>query len=233
MVAFVAPLLAAVFVSPVTQPKFFVALNNNREIKVVSSVNQLSTTQVLSSPLEAPLISDTSFTEQNGNSIVLNFLRDSIWQFVGALLAIVAIVISVIIFFLQKSNKLLTYEILSETALLSVAKEVEDKVQILFEGNVVQGVHLILLQISNTGNVPILPSDFLKDLTISFDGSAEILSAEITEKKPHSIDTNITINGTQLIISPSLWNSGDTITVKSLVSEFKEDVQVSGRIVGI
>jgi hypothetical protein len=70
-------------------------------------------------------------------------------------------------------------------------------------------------------------------LTISFDGSAKVLSAEIVEKNPQSIDVNLTINNTQLIISPSLWNSGDTITVKSLVCEFNENIQVSGRIVGI
>jgi hypothetical protein len=110
---------------------------------------------------------------------------------------------------------------------------VEDKIQILFEGSAVKGVHLILLQISNTGNVPILPSDFLKDLTISFDGSTKILSAEITDKNPQSIDANLAISGTQLIISPSLWNSGDTITIKSLVSEFNESIQITGRIVGI
>ena len=160
-------------------------------------------------------------------------MRDSIWQFIGAVLVIVSIAVSVIVYFLQKSRKLLSYEILSETALLSVAKEVEDKIKILFEGDVVKRVHLILVRISNTGNVPILPSDFLKDLTVSFSGSAKILSAEISEKHPESIDSRITIDGTQLIISPSLWNSGDTITVKSLVSEFNENTQVSGRIVGI
>jgi hypothetical protein len=142
-------------------------------------------------------------------------------------------IISLIIYFLQKSKKSLSYEILSKTALLSVAKEVEDKIKILFEGDSVKNVHLILLKISNTGNVSILPSEFLKNITISFDNSTRILSAEISDKKPHSIEATLTINGTQLMISPSLWNSGDTVTIKSLVSEFNEEIHVSGRIVGI
>ena len=78
-----------------------------------------------------------------------------------------------------------------------------------------------------------MPSDFLKNITVSFDSSAKILSAEIYDKTPQSIDATLSIDGTQLIINPTLWNSGDTITIKSLVSEFNEKIQVSGRIVGI
>ena len=163
----------------------------------------------------------------------MGFLRDSIWQFIGAVLAVVAIVISFIIYFLQKSKKSLAYTILSETALLSVAKEVEDKIQILFEGVSVKNVHLILLKFSNDGNVPILPSDFDEEITISFDSNAKLLSAEISEKQPYSIKATLTTQGTQLIISKSLWNSGDSITIKSLVSEFNGEIGVSARIVGI
>ena len=232
LVVFTISLLATVLISTLTS-KSSVAINETREVNLVFAATQTSTLQLSNSPIPTPSISNTSFSNANGNINILDWLRDSIWQSIGVLLAVVAIIVSVIIFFLQKSKKLLTYEILSETSLLSVAKEVEDKIQILFEGNAVKGVHLILLQISNVGNTPILPIDFLKDLTISFDGSAKVLSAEIVEKNPQSIDVNLTINHTQLIISPSLWNSGDTITVKSLVSEFNENIQVSGRIVGI
>ena len=230
-------ILLVAFIPSLSQSKPATLLAQKSKVEIVSFDTQISLAQSSNSPVLTSLRSGGgSFYKTpsaQGGENILGLLRDSIWQFIGSVLAVVAIVISLIIYFLQKSKKSLSYEILSETALLSVAKEVEDKIKILFEGDSVKNVHLILLKISNNGNVSILPSEFLKNITISFDNSTRILSAEISEKKPHSIEAILTIDGTELIISPSLWNSGDTITIKSLVSEFNEKIHVSGRIVGI
>jgi hypothetical protein len=230
-------ILLVAFIPSLSQSKPAILLIPSSKVELISFDTQLSSSSVQES-LEAVDKTFVSIDKERpasaqGRENILGFLRDSIWQFIGSVLAVVAIIISLIIYFLQKSKKSLSYEILSETALLSVAKEVEDKIKILFEGDSVKNVHLILLKISNTGNVSILPSDFLKNITISFDNSTRILSAEISGKKPHSIEAILTIDGTELIISPSLWNSGDTITIKSLVSEFNEEIHVSGRIIGI
>ena len=230
-------ILLVAFIPSLSQSKPATLLAQKSKVEIVSFDTQISLAQSSNSPVLTSLRSGGgSFYKTpsaQGGENILGLLRDSIWQFIGSVLAVVAIVISLIIYFLQKSKKSLSYEILSETALLSVAKEVEDKIKILFEGDSVKNVHLILLKISNNGNVSILPSEFLKNITISFDNSTRILSAEISEKKPHSIEAILTIDGTELIISPSLWNSGDTITIKSLVSEFNEEIHVSGRIIGI
>lgn len=232
-------ILLVIFIPSFFQSKFVILFTQNNKAELVSFDTQLSFAQSSSNPVKKSLESvDKTFTSndkkkpasaQDGENI-LGLLRDPIWQFIGL---VITIIISLITCFLQKTKKSLAYEILAETALLSVAKEVKDKIQILFEGDSVQNVHLILLKISNTGNVPILESDFDEEITISFDSSTRLLSAEISKKNPHSIKAELTIKGTQLIISKSLWNSGDTITIKSLVSEFNEKIDVSGRIVGI
>lgn len=47
-------------------------------------------------------------------------LRDPVWQFIGAIFALAAIVIVVIIYWMQRQRKSLSYEIISCTPLLSV-----------------------------------------------------------------------------------------------------------------
>jgi hypothetical protein len=164
---------------------------------------------------------------------MVSFLRDGIWQFVGVILSIIAISVTVIIYFRQRKLKEISYEIISESSLLSVSKEVEGKLQILLDGQPVKGVHLILFRIANTGNLPILPSDYLKNLNILFDGNANILSAEITNLIPKDIDTTINVIDKSISFSPSLLNSEDTIVLKVLVSEFNGNIDVVGRIAGI
>jgi hypothetical protein len=70
------------------------------------------------------------------------------WQFVGALLALVAILLSVILFLAQRKRKSLAYEVVSRTALLSVAEEIEGKLKILYQGKPIRKVHLVILKLT-------------------------------------------------------------------------------------
>ena len=58
---------------------------------------------------------------------MIELLRDPLWQFVGAILGFVAIGITIIIFWLQRTRKSLSYEILSNTSLLTIKEELEGK----------------------------------------------------------------------------------------------------------
>ena len=161
---------------------------------------------------------------------MMNFLRDGIWQFVGVIITALTIVVS---YYQQKNLKEISYEIIYESSLLSVSKEVESRLQILLDGNPVKGVHLILFRIANTGNLPILPTDYHKNLNILFDGNSKVLTAEITNKIPKDIDTTISFTNKTVSFSSSLLNGGDAIVVKVLVSEFDGNIEVAGRIVGV
>lgn len=159
--------------------------------------------------------------------------RDTIWQFIGVFFGIVAIIVSVIIYRLQQAKKYLSYQVLSETSLLNVDKEVEQKIQILFEGNPVQTVYLLLIKFINSGNIPILPTDYLKAVNVVFNERCKILSAEILEKEPKSIDVTAKTENTRISLTPTLLNSDDFFVLKILVSEFDGDVEVEGRIIGV
>jgi hypothetical protein len=162
-------------------------------------------------------------------------LRDPMWQFIGVVLALAAICVSVVLYLLQRRRKALVYEFLSRTPLLSMKEEVEGKLQILFDGEPVSDVHLVVVKIVNSGNVPITAHDYERPLALSVGAKAKILTAEVSETVPESLQALATIgpDRTDVVLTPVLLNGGDSATIKMLVSQFSGGIRVDGRIVGV
>lgn len=160
-------------------------------------------------------------------------LRDPIWQFVGALLAGVAIIVSMIVFFLQRWKKSLGYEIVSETVLLTVEEELKGNFQILFEGKPVQKIHLLVIKISNNGNLPIASSDFDEPLTFFFGEGTTILSAEIIDTDPKTLRPTYHVDSNCLVFHPTLLNSRDAFVTKLLLVQYRGNIETYSRIIGV
>lgn len=164
---------------------------------------------------------------------MFDILRDPMWQFVAVILAILAILITYAIYRKQRRRKLLTYDIISRTPLLSNEEEVKGKLQILFEDQPVQQVHLIVMRISNSGDVPILATDYERPVTFSFGEESKILTVEVVETEPDSLHALARIEDDRVALEPTLLNQGDVITLKMLISKFGGEVAVDGRIIGV
>lgn len=164
---------------------------------------------------------------------MLEFLRDPLWQSIGALLALVAIIISIFVFFAQRKRKSLAYEVVSQTALLSVAEELEGKLKILYQRKPVREVNLLILSLSNNGDTPILASDFVREVSIDFSNSTKILSAEVSETSPDNLNASAFVDGESIKLRPILWNSGDSVTFKILLGQFDGNFNLDGRIIGV
>lgn len=163
---------------------------------------------------------------------MFDVLRDPLWQFIGVIFAVLAIFITLVLYRRQRSRKALSYEIVSRTPLLSIREEVKKKLQILFNGNPVQQVHLILVKIINSGNIPILETDFERPIRLIFGHEAQILTTEVVQTRPHSLHVSVKIEDKNVMILPTLLNQGDEIELKMLVSKFNA-IEVDGRIVGV
>ncbi|MBC8492204.1 MAG: hypothetical protein H8D43_00350 [Chloroflexi bacterium] len=161
------------------------------------------------------------------------FMRDSIWEFVGVVVAAVAVLISVLIVLIQRRKKAVSYQVYSTSSLLDVANGLEDELQILFEGIPVRRLHLILALFTNTGNQPILPTDYVKQVTLSFSEGSKVLAAEVVETYPDSIDAMVETLDSNIVLTPVLLNGGDTITIIGLVSDYDGHIKVDGRITGV
>lgn len=164
---------------------------------------------------------------------MMDILRDPVWQFIGVILAVVAIIISIALYRRQRRHKALSYEIISRIPLLGMEEEIKGNLQILFNGKPVQQVHLIVVKIINSGNMPIVFTDYERPISLSFGEKAQILTAEVAETNPDSLRAAAEIEGKKVVLTPILLNQEDSITLKMLVNEFSEQITVNGRVVGV
>jgi hypothetical protein len=118
-------------------------------------------------------------------------LSDPIWGVIGVIATIVFGmfgVVGVIFAFLQliQSKKQLSYEFVSITPILKIAKEYQDQIEIRFNQQIVKNVHLVTIRFSNSGKASIKPDDYIRPLKISVK-KGQIISAEIIETDPKNL----------------------------------------------
>ncbi|MBI4731664.1 MAG: hypothetical protein HY781_05975 [Chloroflexi bacterium] len=160
----------------------------------------------------------------------MELLRDTIWQFVGVLVAILAVIITIAIFFFQRKKKELTWIVLSQSPLLSVESK---SIKVFYKKINVDSIYIIEIKIVNTGNAPILPTDYVERLGIDFNEKNKILSAEITKVEPDTINAIIDIEGDRALMRPLLLNPKDSINFRLLTQSACDDYRIIGRIIGI
>jgi hypothetical protein len=165
---------------------------------------------------------------------MLETLRDPIWQFIGAVLAFIAAILTVVFFLAQRQNKALSYIVVANTRLLTVAKEIRPRVQILLDGQPVETAHYVLVKLINSGSAPIIPADYTTPVSIDIGDGVQILSLEVVETDPPGLNAVVSSKDNIISIEPLLLNKSDSISIKALTN--KAPVQpfvVAGRIVGV
>lgn len=160
---------------------------------------------------------------------MIDILRDPLWQ---TILGIVAIIISIGAIRLQQNIKELSCKVLSIAPLFNVKDDMQGKLKFSFDDKPVKNAFLIILKIINSGKVPITADDQKRAITIDI-GAEKILAAEIIETQPTDLGANISTNNSSIILEPTLLNSNETVTIKSVVESFSGKVSASARIVGL
>lgn len=160
-------------------------------------------------------------------------IRDPLWTFVGVVCAILAVVVTVLIFFAQRKTKKLSYEITSNTELLGVEDEIQGKVQVLYDGKEVKNVHLLTIKFTNSGNQSISSSDYERPLSIEVNPDAKILTHEVIDESPENLGASVALEGNKLVFSPVLMNAKDSFSIKTLISDFEGKPSIDGRVNGV
>ena len=161
---------------------------------------------------------------------MIEIIYDPMWGFVGVILGIIPLIFFHLV---QSIRKAISWEIISNTPLLSVDEEIRGNIQVLFDGKPVQDAQLIIVEIINSGNVSIKSTDYDRPINLDFGENAHILTAEVTETTPDNLDVSINIEGTKVLLNPTLMNGKDSITIKAIVGQFNDQITVEGRIVGV
>jgi hypothetical protein len=104
---------------------------------------------------------------------------------------------------------------------------------IKYKDKEVQKVDLVVVRIVNTGNQPITTKDFDRPITLDLGEGAQILTAEISEKKPDELQPSINVEQSKIKLEPILLNQGDAITFKMLVTGSTKNIKIDSRIIGV
>lgn len=171
----------------------------------------------------------------------MEFLLAPAWIsiFVSILGIVVALLLPIVLFIKQRDRKQISYEVTSDKSLLSIRKEVEGDVQVLFAGKPVSDLRQVVLKLRNTGNVPIEVKDYENNNPIEFDfgTKAEVLNAEILETIPMSLkdraEASLELENGKVRFEPLLLNARDCITIRVLLAGFNGDLNVIARIAGV
>jgi len=160
-----------------------------------------------------------------------DWLRDGIWEFIGVVLSLVAIFIAVWSLLNGRKKKFLVYKIMTVKTLLKNTG-VGDLIITRRTGELVNDIYQIIIKIFNAGNVPILPSDFVKPLAFHFDKSVQILTVKILRISP-SLTVSFQYAENSISFKPMLLNPQESFWIELLVSSYPEKILHEAHIVGV
>ena len=165
-------------------------------------------------------------------------MRIGNWEFVSIVIAVLGILVSVVIPLLQRDLKKLEVNVVSATSLIDLNDAIKDKVQVLYEDKPVTNLSVINVRIRNSGNQPILPSDYVQPLTLVFPTGTVIAEAIVTESKPLNIGMTIQVEENKVSLSKALLNQEDETTVSIFTINSTYDLKsipftMNGRLVGV
>ena len=160
-------------------------------------------------------------------------LRDSIWDFVGAVLALIAIGAAFWVYALQRPRKRLLIERIARVPLITFGTERVEGLEIRLNGELVESASVVVVRITNSGNRPITAEDFERAVTFRFEEGATVLHAEISEFSPSGLAVTTNSKGRELQIEKCLLNPADTFLCRALVRDSRGRYKPSARVVGM
>jgi len=158
-----------------------------------------------------------------------DIMHDPIWQVLGVFLAIAAIAIAMAL----RHRKSLVYIIDSVVPLLVGVKSVQSKLRIFYGNKRIKLPYVLIIRIFNSGNQPVKPDDYVDPITISFTERTKIISAEILREHPQNLSMKLNFDTKDIKLAPVLLNPKDSFTLKLIVDDFDNDIEIKARIAGI
>lgn len=182
---------------------------------------------------------------------ILSRLRDPIWQSIGALLTLAAIVIATVVAYdiYLRSRKPYDAKKLSiapggrlEVLTTCFKTPLAERLDLLLDQKPLTTLSARFAHLQNSGDSPILPEDFEEPLRVRADHPWQLVEVAIQESKPKGIRTEWSaIDDGVFELSPLLLNPGDELTITSYATLADEEADPctvpnlnwSGRIVGV
>lgn len=148
------------------------------------------------------------------------------------LAGIIGAIVAYWIYRRQRSKKEITYQVISDAPIANINKEVKDRVKILFDGNPVEDINLLVLKVWNPGRVAVKRDDFDEPITFEF-GERKVVASDILSMEPANlidtkdIKTFFTLGSESVELQKFLLNPKEEISLKVLLTG--PPYKVSGR----
>ncbi len=164
---------------------------------------------------------------------MLEFLRDAVWQFVGALFTLAAIGVSVWVYIAQTPRKRLLIERVARVPLVTIGADRIPGLQITIDGRKIEKATVVLIRITNSGKVPLMAGDFDQNITLDFEAGAVVLDAQIADTQPKHLPITTDHSANLVTFSKNLMNPGDTFLCRVLIQDSSGNYVPKARVAGV
>jgi len=160
-------------------------------------------------------------------------------RYLAPLATCIGICVTVYLFLLQR-RKELTYDVLWRQQLVEMKGKTRHRIDLRFDGNPARDASFVVVRLTNTGHVNIMPGDYQVRLSLCCGSAATILMAEVAETEPLGLNEESTtgpiierVEKDKVILRPIMLNRHDSVTLQLLVNQPDEKIVLSGHIQGI
>ncbi len=152
---------------------------------------------------------------------------------VGTTLGLITIAVSVWTVLVQRRRKGISWRAHPPAPVFRPDEQTKGGLTVLYEGRRIEDLWLVTVEVENSGNLPILPTDYERPLKITFEAGAEVLRADVTGTTPAGIDAVPSVAGGEVKLEPVLLNPGDLASLSVLFTGTGQAPSVEGRVVGV
>lgn len=159
------------------------------------------------------------------------------WQFYGIIIG-AFLAVSVPLFgawwnHRKQSSKNLQYEVIYNGPLFLLTDRGSGRIKVSFDNKPIPNANLIIVSISNSGNIPIETGNFEHPVILGVPENVEIVHAEIAITEPENIKAQINKTKSTIELLPTLLNGKDKIVIKFIINKPTNEIVIDSRIVGI
>ena len=172
-------------------------------------------------------------------NIGLEWLQpQTVFSLIGVIGLIVGGLFALFKYVKSRQRKEISYSIISDFLLANIQDNISSRdIKLTVDTKKVNNIRFITLRIRNTGNMPIEQDDYNKALwflpKVVID-NGNLIDAQVAGTQPEGISTSTTIDDEgRVAITNTLLNSGDSIFINILLSDYQEIIKVNGRVSGV
>lgn len=150
----------------------------------------------------------------------------------GVIAGLVSLSLSFVISFRWRNRKEIAYEVISDVGVWKAKEEAKSRLQVFLDEQQIPDLQVVIIKIKNTGRVPILKANQAPLIKVSFEETARILDAEVTQARPRSaaVSLSLSSNERELSLAPLLLNRKDWVDLKVLLTGFREKIAIDGEL---